>query len=113
MATSAVPTPTTQLSRGNAIEYKAYVRKFFEVGAGTIFVVASCYYDTSGFTVFFEKNSAGQLCLMEQPPTGVFLNLVTYYVASWTNNENADDNPNHLTIVDGYGEHHVHLRSWE
>ena len=63
MATPAVPTPTTQLSRGNAIEYKAYVRKFFETGAGTIFVVASCYYDTSGFTVFFEKNSAGQLML--------------------------------------------------
>lgn len=113
MSAPAVPTSTPQLSQGNAIEYKAYVRKFFETGEGTLFVVASCYYDTSGFTIFFEQNSSGQLCLMQQPPTGVFLNLVTYYVASWTSNKNADANPNHLMIVDGYGEHHVHVRPWD
>jgi hypothetical protein len=113
MSTSAVPTSPTQLSQGKAIEYKAYERRFFETGAGTLFVVASCYYITSGFTIFFEENSSGQLCLMEQPPTGVFLNMVTYYVASWTNNRNADTNQDHLTIVDGYGEHHIRVRSWE
>ena len=113
MSATTFPTPAAQLSQGNAIEYKAYVRKFFETGGGTLFVIGSCYYGTTGFTLFFQENSSGQLCLMQQPPSGVVLNMVTYYVASWTSNRDTDANPKYLTIVDGNGEHQVHVKPWE
>ncbi|HZS54612.1 MAG TPA: hypothetical protein VFA65_09430 [Bryobacteraceae bacterium] len=109
---SAQATPTAQLSQANAIEYKAYVRKFFDTGDGTLFVIASCYYDNGGMTIFFNETNPGQLSLMEQPPTGAFTNIVSAYVASWTSKFNADKNPPHLTITDGHGQHRVPVRSW-
>ncbi len=76
--------------------------------------MASCYYPTSGFTIFFEEDSEN-FKLMEQPPTGVFMNLVTYYSASWppkgTPGERAM--PSHVTITDSYGDHKVHVKKWE
>ncbi len=113
MSTQPAPSPGKQPSNGNAIEYKAFVRKFFDRGAGTIFVIASCTYDISGFTIFFEETQPGQLTLMETPPTGIFTNLVTYYSASWTNNANAAQEPGHLMITDGQGTHRVHVKPWE
>lgn len=113
MAAPSGNSPAKQLSQGLAIEYKAFLRKFFSSGAGTLFVIASCYYKTSGFTISLEKNDAGQLSLMETPPTGVFLNLVTYYTASWTNNEDPDTEPSHLSIVDGHGTHRVPVKHWD
>ena len=62
---------------GSAIEYKAFVRKFFDQGAGVI------------------------------------LNIVTYYLASWTNNVNADREPTHLTITDGHGAHRIPVNLWD
>jgi hypothetical protein len=107
-----MPDPVKRLSQGLAIEYKAFVRKFFTPGAGTLFVIASCYYKTSGFTISLENDASGQLSLMEVPPSGVFLNLVTYYSASWTNNRDPDTEPSHITIVDGHGSHKVHVKPW-
>ena len=112
MSASAVSASSAQLSQANAIEYKAYVRKFFDTGDGTLFVFASGYYDNGGMTIFFEENN-GQLSLMEQPPTGAFTHLVTCSVASWTSAYNADQNPAKLTIVDGRGEHSVHVHRWD
>ena len=113
MSAPAVPTPAPQLSQGNAIEYKAFVRKFFDIGAGTLFVMASCYYDIGGMTIFFETDGSGQLSLMELPPSGEFTHLVTAYVTSWTNAFNPDTEPKHLTIVDGHGTHTVHVKPWD
>jgi hypothetical protein len=107
-----MPAPGKQLSQGLAIEYKAFVRKFFTPGAGTLFVIASCYYKTSGFTISLEKDASGQLSLMEVPPSGVVLDVVTYYSASWTNNLDPDTEPGHITIVDGSGSHKVHVKAW-
>jgi hypothetical protein len=110
---SGATAPTQQPSNGTAIEYKAYVRKFFNQGAGTLFVIASCYYITSGFTLNFVETAPGHLTLMETPPTGVILNIVTYYLANWTNNVNADQEPSHLTITDGHGTHRVPVKHWD
>jgi hypothetical protein len=109
------PAPTGALSHGIAIEYQAFARSFSKGdSAGVLFLLASCYYPTSGFTIFFEEN-AGKYQLMEQPPTGVFLNLVTYYAACWPAQGvsfEADDPPKHVTIVDAQGEHVVKVRHW-
>lgn len=76
--------------------------------------MASCYYPTSGFTIFFEEDS-GNFKLMERPPAGIFMNLVTYYAASWpaSGTPVQSEMPTHVTITDGYGEHKVHVRKWE
>jgi hypothetical protein len=107
--------PTTGLSHGIALEYKAFARSFPKGDtAGVLFLLASCYYPTSGFTIFFQENS-GKYQLMEQPPTGVFLNLVTYYAACWPTKGvsfESDDLPKHVTIVDAQGEHSVEVRQW-
>jgi hypothetical protein len=76
--------------------------------------MATCSYATSGFTIFFEEDS-GKIKLMEQPPAGVFMNLVTYYAASLptTGSPGQKEIPEHVTITDGYGEHRVHVKRWE
>jgi hypothetical protein len=107
------PAPTAALSHGIAIEYQAFARSFSKGdSAGVLFLLASCYYPTSGFAIFFEEN-AGKYQLMEQPPTGVFLNLVTYYAACWPKQGvsfEADNLPKQVTIVDAQGEHVVKVR---
>jgi hypothetical protein len=107
--------PTTALSHGIDIKYHAFARSFSKGDrAGVLFLLASCYYPTNGFTIFFEEN-AGKYQLMEQPPTGVFLNLVTYYAACWPPQGvsfEADNVPKQVTIVDAQGEHVVEVRHW-
>ena len=78
------------------------------------YLMASCYYPTSGFTIFFEEDS-GNFKLMEQPPTGGFMNLVTYYSASWPTSGTPGERamPKHVMITDSYGEHEVHVEKWE
>jgi hypothetical protein len=107
--------PTATLSHGADIKYKAFVRSFSKGdSAGVLFLLASCYYATSGFTIFFQENG-GKYQLMEQPPTGVFLNLVTYYAACWPAQGvsfEADNLPHQVTIVDAEGEHVVEVHHW-
>src|SRR5262245_53681043 len=115
-ATPTETSPEPRLSRGLAIEYKAFARSFFQdENAGVLYLVATCYYRTSGFTIFFEEDS-GKFKLMEKPPTGVFQNLVTYYVASWPTqgvSAQADTLPACVTIVDAQGEHVVEVEPWQ
>jgi hypothetical protein len=111
-ATATAPAPV--LSNGVDIEYKAFGRSFFEDGTvGVLYLMATCYYPTNGFTIFFEEDS-GKFKLMERPPTGIFLNLVTYYVATWPANSVSDQSalPTHVTILDAYGEHRVCVEPW-
>ena len=103
--TSTETAPVTQISHGLAIEYKAFVRTFFEdQTAGVLYLMATCFYDTSGFTIFFEPNGSNpsKFKLMEQPPTGVFLNLATYYGAIWRTDGVSDLQtlPTHVMIED-------------
>jgi hypothetical protein len=107
--------PATALSHGIDIKYHAFARSFSKGdSAGVLFLLASCYYPTNGFTIFFQENS-GKYELMEQPPTRVFLNLVTYYAACWPPQGvsfEADNLPKQVTIVDAHGEHVVEVRHW-
>lgn len=107
--------PITQPSRGIALEYKAFVRSFMKGdSAGVLFLLASCYYPTTGFTIFFQEN-AGKYQLMEQPPTGIVMNLYTYCAACWPTKGvsfESDNVPEHVTIVDAQGEHLVEVRRW-
>jgi hypothetical protein len=112
-ATTA-PTPNLSLSRGAAIEYKAYARRFQpNIDAAVLILMATCYYDTSGFAISFQKTADG-FELVEQPPTGIFTNLVTYYVASWTSGVEAvaTATTSHVTVTDSFGQHRVHVKDW-
>jgi hypothetical protein len=113
MSTAPATLPVPRLSEGLEIEYKAFARSFSQGTDGVLYLMATCYYPTSGFTIFFQEDS-GKFQLMEQPPTGVFMNLVTYYVASWppTGVSERRELPTHITIVDAQGEHRVHVRPW-
>jgi hypothetical protein len=125
MSTSPTPTPPKPpapatppapvLCKGLEIEYKAFARSFTDdKKVGTLCLIATCSFVTSGFTIFFEEDS-GNFKLMEHPPTGVFMNLVTYYSASWPNSGTPGqaEIPKHITITDGYGNHKVHVKPWE
>lgn len=115
-ALSGSVVPTTALSHGFAIKYRAFARSFSKGDNGAVlFLLASCYYLTSGFKIFFQENG-GKYQLMEQAPTGVFLNLVTYYAACWPTEGvsfEADNLPKEVTIVDAQGEHVVDVRRWK
>ena len=114
-AMSTGTSPQSGLSHGLEIEYKAFTRSFAQDNAAAVlYLMATCYYPTNGFTIFFEEDS-GKFNLMEQPPTGVFLNLVTYYVASWPPNGVSEEKalPTQVTIVDSHGEHRVHVKPWK
>jgi len=84
MSSTSTGSPSgSGLSHGLAIEYKAFARRFFQDQAAAVpYLMATYYYPTSGFTIFFEEDS-GKYKLMEHPPVGVFMNLVTYCAASW------------------------------
>ncbi len=115
MSTAGPTTPAPVLSNGLQIEYKAFKRTFFtNTTDGVLYLMATCAYPSTGFTIFFEE-SAGKFNLMEQPPTGVVLNMDTFYVAVWpaksVSNESAV--PTHVTIVDAQGEHPVHVEHWK
>ncbi|MGH9434798.1 MAG: hypothetical protein ACRD06_02225 [Terriglobia bacterium] len=113
MSASPATLRATALSHGLEIEYKAFARSFAEGTDGVLYLMATCYYPTSGFTIFFQEDS-GKFQLMEQPPTGVFMNLATYYVASSppAGVSGERELPTEVTIVDAQGEHRVHVRPW-
>jgi hypothetical protein len=52
---------------------------------------------------------------MEQPPSGIFLNLDTFCVAAWPAESVSVESPvpSHVTIVDAQGEHRVHVEHWK
>jgi hypothetical protein len=109
------PTPGPSLSHGLEIEYKAFARSFTQdKKIATLYLIATCSYLISGFTIFFEADGE-QFKLMEQPPTGVFDHLVTYYAASWPTKGTPGQSevPKHVTITDSYGEHKVQVKKWE
>jgi hypothetical protein len=106
------PTPNLSLSRGAAIEYKAYARRFQpNIDAAVLILLATCYHDSSGFAISFQQTASG-FELVEQPPTGIVREMVTYYVADWTSGVEAASVPSHVTITDGFGQHRVHVKDW-
>jgi hypothetical protein len=116
MSAALVTRPSADLCHGLKIEYKAFSRPFLEGKDAVLYLMATCYYEHNGFTIYFEEVAPKKFKLMEQPPTGVFLNLFTYYVASWpppTGVSAERPVPSHVTIVDAYGEHRLHVRPWE
>jgi hypothetical protein len=107
--TSESTNPVPALSRGLEIEYKAFAR-FVQGDQGVLFLTATCFYKNSGMKIFFVEES-GQFKLMQQPPTGHFSHLATYYVATWPRISFPGKIalPTDVTIVDAYGEHKVHV----
>ena len=106
--------PTTQpmLSHGNAIEYRAYARRFFpNSSAVVLFLAATCYYDKAGFSISFQKTASG-FDLIEHAPTGIEPELVTYYSASWNSSQQETTPPTHVTITDAFGQHRVPVHHW-
>ena len=115
MSTGGATPPAPQLSHGVKIEYKAFKRTFFSnTTDGVLFLMATCVYPNNGFSIFFEEDS-GKFNLMEQPPSGVFLNLDTFCVAVWPAKSVSVESPvpSHVTIVDAQGEHRVHVEHWK
>lgn len=109
---SAPTTPLPIPSHGNAIEYRAYSRKFFpNSDAAVLFLAATCYYDTAGFSIAFQPTDSG-FELVEHPPTGIVPQLVTYYSASWNSSQQETTPPKHVTITDAFGQHRVHVKEW-
>jgi len=107
--------PPSELSHGIEIEYKAFARSFFQNApeAAVLYLVATCSYGSTGFTIFFERDSH-QFKLMEQAPTGIVNFLQTFYAASWPTQGVSfeSDLPTHVTILDAQGEHKVEVKPW-
>jgi hypothetical protein len=118
MSTTSTATSTASgLSHGVEIKYKAFARTFSQdQAAGVLYLMATCFYPTNGFTIFFEAiaGEPGKFNLMEQPPSGIFLNLVTYYGAIWRTDgvSGLQTLPTHVTIADAQGEHRIHVEPW-
>lgn len=99
-----------QLSHGSAISYKVFARSF----PGTdpvLFLMATCYYPTGEWEIFFTGNGNFSWNLMEKVP-GLVNHLVTYYVASWTSSFPMSNIPSSVTIVDAFGSHSVPVEPW-
>ena len=110
---SAETAQTVQLSRGIAIEYKAYNRVFDDQQGAVLYLLASCYYTVGGYHIFFEaENGLNTFKLMEKVP-GLVNQLVTYYVASWTSSQRLVEPQEEITIIDGHGSHTVEVEQWD
>ena len=107
----AQPVPVYPLSRGDAIEYKAYARNFESGSAAVLSLIATCYYPIGGYTIFFQEVGPNQFELLEKPP-GIAPQLVTYYMASWTSGQRLANPPKHVNIKDARGEHRVEVEPW-
>jgi hypothetical protein len=96
------PTPKPPLSTGQAIEYKAYARAFQpNQSAAVLYVIATCFYNTPGFTIFFnEKAGPTHLELLEKHPIDIIPQLVTYYIADFTSGQPLANPPRHITITE-------------
>jgi hypothetical protein len=54
------PSTPPAVSRGSAIEYKAFARRFFSSAEGAVlFLAATCYYDSEGFQISFQATASG------------------------------------------------------
>jgi hypothetical protein len=108
--------PPPELSHGVEIEYKAFARSFFQNApqAAVLCLVATCSYGSTGYTIFFERDS-DKFKLMEQPPTGIIHFLQTFYAATWPTQGVSFESelPTHVTIVDAQGEHSVEVKPWQ
>jgi hypothetical protein len=106
------PSAEATLSHGNAIEYRAYARRFFpDSSAAVLFLAATCYYGEAGFSISFQQTASG-FDLIEHPPTGIEPQLVTYYSASWNSGQQETTPPTHVTITDAFGQHLVPVHQW-
>ena len=115
MSTGGVTPSAPQLSHGANIKYKAFKRTFFtNTTDGVLFLMATCEYPNNGFSIFFEEDS-GKYSLMEQPPSGIVLNLDTFCVAVWPAKSVSVERPvpSCVTVVDAHGEHQVHVEEWK
>jgi hypothetical protein len=99
--------PPSELSHGVEIEYKAFARSYFQNApkAAVLYLVATCSYGSTGYTIFFEQDS-GQFKLMEQPPIGIVNFTQTFYAASWPPQGVSFESalPTHVTILDAQAE---------
>jgi hypothetical protein len=113
-ATSTSPTPAPVLSNGASLEYKAFARSFFQGSEGAVLLlVASCYFPSAGFQIFFQED-AGTFKLMQQNPTGIEPQIVTYTFASWpASSPGLSQQPSHVTIEDAHGQHKVRVEHWK
>jgi hypothetical protein len=109
-------TRTAQLSRGEAIEYKAYLRSFSppEGGAAVLcfYLVATCYYRQSGFTIYFEPDSGSMHFRLMEKSQSAHRPVVTYHVVSWTSGQPLDNAPAQVSIADAHGDHQVVVTPW-
>lgn len=101
------------LSRGSEIEYKAFARAFDGGGAEIISLIATCYYGTTGFAIFFQEGPGiNEFELLEKSPSGIVSQLVTYYGASWTSGQRLAEPPSHISVTDASGTHRVTVEHW-
>lgn len=110
MATQAAPLPGP--SHGFAIEYKAFARSFQGGSAAVLYLIATCYYGTPGYKIFFEGTGIDQFELMETTPQGIVPQLVSYYVADWTSGQPLASPPKQVKIKDAQGVHDVPVHRW-
>ncbi|MGA7217664.1 MAG: hypothetical protein WBX38_05090 [Candidatus Sulfotelmatobacter sp.] len=110
----AQPMPLSPpLSRGGDIEYKAFARVFDEGPAAVIMLIATCYYPTSGYSIYFEPGRGlHEFELLEKPPSGIFNPLVTYNSTSWSTGQRLADPPADVVVTDAYGQHTVEVEPW-
>jgi hypothetical protein len=110
----AQPVPLSPpLSQGSEIEYRAFARTFDEGPAAVLMLIATCFYPTSGWTIYFKPGEGlHQFDLLEKPPSGIFNPLVTYNSASWATGQRLADPPASVTITDAGGEHDVEVEVW-
>ncbi len=109
----AQPAPISPpLSRGSEIEYKAFARTFSGGHAAVLSLIATCYYGTPGFTIFFQAAPGNKFELLQTIPHGIEPDLVTYYLGSWTGGQPLADPPTHVEITDAHGTHRVKVEHW-
>jgi hypothetical protein len=116
-STGATPAPAAPvLSNGQGLEYKAFARYFDEDSkAAVLCLIATCYFGSSGYQIFFEEDAAtGTFKLMQQNPTGTVFFIVQNHIATWpqTSTPARKEAPRHVTIVDANGEHNIEVHHW-
>ena len=108
---SPAPAASPTLCRGGNIGYKAFARKLTpDADVAVLILVATCSFDNSGFTISFQPADNG-FQLLQQPPTGIVREMVTYCTASWAS-VGLEVPPGHVTVTDGFGSHRVHVKEW-
>ena len=102
---------TVQLSHGLGIDYKVFSRPYDQQGAPVLFLLASCYYMTGAWEIFFEGAGDKGWKLMERVP-GIVNFLITYYGASFTTAFGLVFPPATAEITDGWGTRQVAITPW-